>query len=140
MPVDDPTEPRSVVEFGLQRRAILESLRAGRVFEGQDICDADTYLIRAATYHGEPSADRCPICRKVDLVHVTYVYGEQLGHVAGSAVASDRLDDLARSTGEFRVYVVEVCTECRWNHLVTSYTLGDGVPRRPPPRPRDLID
>jgi hypothetical protein len=29
---------------------------------------------------------------------------------------------------------------CHWNHLVTSYMLGDGVPRKTPPRPRDLLD
>jgi hypothetical protein len=33
--------------------------------------------------------------------------------------------------GEFRVYVVEVCPECTWNHLTASFVLGDGVPRRP---------
>ena len=47
---------------------------------------------------------------------------------------------MAREHGEFRVYVVEVCTGCGWNHLHLSYLLGDGVPRRPPPRPADLLD
>ena len=44
---------------------------------------------------------------------------------------------MAREHGEFRVYVVEVCQRCGWNHLRPSYVLGDGVPRRAPPTPRD---
>jgi hypothetical protein len=139
-PVADPTAPRSVIDYALQRRAILEALRGGRAFAGIDICDADTYLLKAAKFHGITGAQRCPICRKVDLRLVTYAFGEQLGHLSGSAMAPSRLDDLARTTGEFRVYVVEVCSECHWNHLVVSYSLGDGVPRRAPVTPRDLLD
>jgi hypothetical protein len=138
--VADPTAPRSVIDYALQRRAILEALRGGRAFNGIDICDADTYLLKAAKFHGITGAQRCPICRKVDLRLVTYAFGEQLGHLSGSAMAPSRLDDLARTTGEFRVYVVEVCSECHWNHLVVSYSLGDGVPRRAPAAPRDLLD
>ena len=139
-PVADPTAPRGVIDYALQRRALLTALFGGRAFDGLDVCDADPYLLKAARFHGVTSADRCPVCRRTDLVHVTYVYGDQLGHVAGSAVDPMRLDDLARRTGEFRVYTVEVCTECRWNHLITSYSLGDGVPRRAPARPPDLLD
>ena len=47
---------------------------------------------------------------------------------------------MAYEYGEFRVYVVEVCTTCHWNHLVTSYMLGDGQPRKAPAKPRDLLD
>ncbi|WP_221635441.1 DUF5318 family protein [Actinomadura hallensis] len=31
-----------------------------------------------------------------------------------------------REYGEFRVYVVEVCQSCAWNHLAMSYVLGRG--------------
>ena len=142
--VDDPERPRRVVKYALQRRSVLENLYSGRVFNGLDICDADPYLLRAARFHGEVRPDACPVCRlagdDVPLVHVTYVYGDQLGHVSGSAVESERLPEMAHRYGEFRVYVVEVCQSCHWNHLVTSYVLGDGVPRKAPPRPRDLLD
>jgi hypothetical protein len=47
---------------------------------------------------------------------------------------------MAREHGEFRVYVVEVCQECSWNHLTLSYVLGDGVPRRAPRRRRTAED
>ena len=47
---------------------------------------------------------------------------------------------MAYEHGQFRVYVVEVCTGCGWNHLTLSYVLGDGVPRRPLRTPADLLD
>jgi hypothetical protein len=47
---------------------------------------------------------------------------------------------MARQHGEFRVYVVEVCQGCGWNHLALSYVLGDGTPRRPPRRQRTAED
>ena len=40
--------------------------------------------------------------------------------------------EMEREFGEFRVYLVEVCKSCHWNHLVHSFTLGDGVNRKPP--------
>ena len=42
--------------------------------------------------------------------------------------------------GAFSVYVVEVCQRCHWNFLLTTYVLGDGVPRRALPTPRDLLE
>ena len=142
--VADPTAPRRVVQYALQKRAILQGLYGGQVFNGFDICDADPYLLRAAKFHGVETGEVCPVCRLSDsretLTHVTYIYGDQLGHLAGSAVDLDRLQTLPFEFGEFRVYVVEVCQTCHWNHLVTSYILGDGIPRKVPPKPRDLLD
>jgi hypothetical protein len=142
--VADPAAPRRVVNYALQRRSVLRGLYGGQAFNGFDICDADPYLLRAARFHGVSTDEPCPVCRVTDgretLTHVTYVYGDQLGHIAGSAIDPARLDGMAAEYGEFRVYVVEVCTTCHWNHLVTSYVLGDGRPRKAPARPRDLID
>jgi hypothetical protein len=42
--------------------------------------------------------------------------------------------------GEFRVYVVEICTHCHWNHLVESFLLGDGEYRKPPRKVATLAD
>jgi len=64
-------------------------------------------------------------------MHVTYVYGDELGPYAGRIRASHELPAMARRFGAFTVYVVEVCQRCHWNFLTTSYVLGDGVPRRP---------
>ena len=54
---------RSVVDYSLQRRAVLADVYAGRtgLFE---VCDASPYLSRAAKYHGEATDVACPVCRK----------------------------------------------------------------------------
>ena len=118
---------RSVVDYGLARRATIASVHAGRVTV-VDVCDAHPYLLRAAKYHGEPTEDRCPICEKANLTHVTYVYGDELGQYAGRVKRGPELIEMAAEYGEFRVYVVEVCQSCAWNHLASSYVLGTGEP------------
>jgi hypothetical protein len=90
---------RSVVDYALARRATVAALLTGARVT-TDVCDAHPYLLRAAKFHGEPT--------------------EQ---------PTRELEPMAREHGEFRVYVVEVCQSCAWNHLATSYVLGDGVPR-----------
>lgn len=118
---------RSVVDYGLARRATLASLRTGHTTLA-DVCDANPYLLRAARFHGEETAKPCPICDKSHLTHVIYVYGDELGQYAGRVKKGKELDDMAAEYGEFRVYVVEVCQGCAWNHLATSYVLGTGEP------------
>jgi Family of unknown function (DUF5318) len=118
---------RSVVDYALARRATLASVRSGHTTVS-DACDAHPYLLRAAKYHGEPTEERCPICRKTNVTHVTYVYGDELGQYAGRVKRTPELMEMAAEYGEFRVYVVEVCQSCGWNHLATSYVLGTGEP------------
>ncbi len=118
---------RSVVDYALARRAALASVRSGHTTVS-DACDAHPYLLRAAKYHGEPTAEPCPLCRKANVTHVTYVYGDELGQYAGRVKKTRELTEMATEYGEFRVYVVEVCQSCRWNHLATSYVLGTGEP------------
>ena len=118
---------RSIVDYGLARRATLASVFAGHTTVA-DVCDAHPYLLRAAKFHGEPTDIRCPICRKSNLTHVTYVYGDELGQYAGRVKRGPELTEMAAEYGEFRVYVVEVCQSCGWNHLATSYVLGTGEP------------
>jgi hypothetical protein len=119
---------------------VLESIRSGNALAREEHCDADPYLIRAARHHGEPTERPCPICRTHELVHVTYVFGDELGPYSGRVKSSPELPVMAYEHGQFRVYVVEVCSDCGWNHLTMSYVLGDGVPRRPLRRPPDLLD
>jgi hypothetical protein len=118
---------RSVVDYALARRAALASVYAGQTTVS-DACDAHPYLLRAAKYHGEATDERCPICRKTNVTHVTYVYGDELGQYAGRVKRTPELTEMAAEYGEFRVYVVEVCQSCGWNHLATSYVLGTGEP------------
>ena len=47
---------------------------------------------------------------------------------------------MAHEHGEIRIYVLEVCQSCGWNHLVESYVVGDGVPRKAPRRQRTVED
>lgn len=91
-----------------------------------DACDAHPYLMRAAKYHGEATEKSCPVCRRRRLTHVTYVYGDELGRYVGRVKSPAELHEMAREYGEFRVYVVEVCQGCAWNHLTVSYVLGHG--------------
>lgn len=124
---------RAFVDYSLQRRATLISLLgSGSVPAGlsiTDVCDADPYLLRAAKFHGEQTATPCPVCRREQLTHVTYVFGDELGQYSGRIKTTAELEPMAREFGEFRVYVVEVCRGCAWNHLNSSYVLGDGIPR-----------
>src|SRR4051794_8107271 len=114
---------RSVVDYSLQRRSVLADVYAGRtgLFE---VCDASPYLSRAAKYHGEATDERCPVCRRERLTLVNYVYGENLGHVAGQAKTEVELTRMDAMQDEFSVYTVEVCRGCGWNHLDRSYVLG----------------
>lgn len=122
---------RSTVDYALARRAALTALATGRS-SPSEVCDAGTYLRRAARYHGEATDQACPVCRTRDLVTVTYTYGDCFrSEVNGRARPSRELAALAQEFDEFSVYVVEVCQDCGWNHLVTSFVLGTGrVERR----------
>lgn len=112
-----------MVDYALQRRAVLADLYAGRSTV-LDVCDAHPYLQRAARYHGEPSDDTCPVCRKERLTHVSWIFGDALKHAAGSARRPEEIEQLANVYPDFSVYVVEVCRTCSWNHLVLSYVMG----------------
>jgi hypothetical protein len=115
--------PRQVVDYALQRRALLADVYAGRLGVAE-VCDASPYLLRAARFHGEPSRATCPVCRKEKLTEVSWVFGDQLKQLSGSARTPDELSRMEATHPEFSVYVVEVCRTCSWNHLVQSYVLG----------------
>lgn len=114
--------PRDVVDYGLQRRARLEDLRCGRTSR-LEACDAQPYLKMAARHHGERVAETCPVCGTHGLRSVHYVYGDNLGHVSGQAKTRAELRRMARLR-TFKVYAVEVCLDCGWNHLIRSFLLG----------------
>ncbi len=103
---------------------------AGRVGR-EEVCDAGAYLLRAARFHGTAAGRPVrSVCRHDELAQVSWVFGESLRHVSGSARSAADLEQLAAQVADFSVHVVEVCTECRWNHLVRSFVLGTGRPRR----------
>ena len=122
---------RQVVDYSLRRRALLRDLQSGRVGP-HEVCDASPYLLSAARFHGEATDERCPVCRKCNLTHVHYIYGDELKQSAGQARSRAELAVLARTVRQVQVYVVEVCKDCRWNHLVEQFLLtrarGSGDP------------
>ena len=118
---------RQVVDYALKRRSLLAEVYSGRTGVSE-VCDANPYLLRAAKFHGRSSKVTCPICRKEQLTLVSWVFGEHLGAVSGSARSTEELVMLASRFDEFKVHVVEVCRTCSWNHLVKSYVLGAPKP------------
>ena len=115
---------RSVTDYALARRAVLRDLRRGRLTR-LDVCDAQPELLRAARNLGTPTLGECPVCGGEDLKLVSYVYGENLKQANGRCVASaDELARLGSRHDEFACYDVEVCVECRWNHLRRSSLHG----------------
>ncbi|MEJ6760993.1 MAG: DUF5318 family protein [Candidatus Planktophila sp.] len=127
---------RGFIDYSLDKRATLLALFRGVV----DACDADPYLMRAAKYHGEKADRKCPVCKKEVLVELRYTFGDQLGQFSGRIKSGDELLEMESEFGEFSVYVVEVCRGCSWNHLCSTYLLGDGRERKVPRRQRTLED
>lgn len=138
-PLPEPGDPtgraallrRRVVDFALRRRGVLADLREGAL-SLREVCDADVYLLRAASFHGVETDTVCPVCRKENLTDVSWVFGDDLGQASGSARGLDEIAHLALTHDAFTVHVVEVCRSCSWNHLVESYEVGlpEGSGRR----------
>ncbi|MFN2613487.1 MAG: DUF5318 family protein [Actinomycetota bacterium] len=114
----------STVDYRMARRALLRDLARGRVSR-LDVCDAHPELIRAARFIGEELEDVCPVCEEAPLRAVFYTYGGELrGRENGRVRRMQDLAELRSAVGDFVCYVVEVCTECQWNHLVRSFAAG----------------
>jgi hypothetical protein len=105
------------VEYRLARNAVVAEYRRGRLSR-LDVCDAHPELVRAARHVGVAGGEECPICSAGALVEVTFVFGARLP-AGGRCVTSQReLERLRRRKDPVVSYVVEVCPECSWNHLV----------------------
>ena len=111
------------MDHALRRRAVLADLYAGRV-SALDVCDASLYLQRAAERLGVRTGRTCPVCRKLTLDEVHWVYGEALGDADGTARTGGQVAALAADRPDFAVYEVEVCRGCGWNHLVRTWRTG----------------
>jgi len=111
-----------------------------RTMVSHDALEADPMLIRAALHHGTLTNRRCPANGCPRLLTLNYTFGDQLGQYSGRIKSEAELEEMENEYGEFVVYVVEVCPDCGWNHLIESYTLGDGKTRRPPKRVATVED
>ncbi|MCB1003430.1 MAG: DUF5318 family protein [Acidimicrobiales bacterium] len=118
--------PTGEIDYRLARRQLLSEFRKGRLAQ-HEICDAQPELVRVAREASSPTSVACPVCDDGLLVHVTFVFGPRLPKHGRCVTSLKELKALARQSGDFSVYVVEVCPECRWNHLARSFPLK---PRR----------
>lgn len=111
------------IDYRLAREATLKAWRDGHV-DTAHVCDAQRELRRNAEFCGNPVTQPCPICETESLVEVTYVFGPRLPR-HGRCVTSDKeMARLAARKSASQGYVVEVCTDCGWNHLTRSRRIG----------------
>lgn len=123
------TSSGSRVDYSLAKRSVLLAYRSGQVSR-LDVCDAHPDLLRAARSMGEPATSDCPICGSQGLVLVSYVFSDELPKRENGQVWPR--GDLAPllKFGEVRLYTVEVCPDCSWNHLRSQLSFGRGRSRR----------
>ncbi|MEX2395207.1 MAG: DUF5318 family protein [Actinomycetota bacterium] len=116
-----------VVDYSLARKATLSEVAAGRLSR-LDVCDAHPDLIRAARFCGEEEGP-CPICESGSAVLVRYVFSDDLSkRENGSLWTNDSIEPLFK-LHEARLYTVEVCPDCSWNHLRSQLLCGGGPSR-----------
>jgi hypothetical protein len=112
-----------VVDHRLARRFLISEYRKGRLARHQ-VCDAHPELVRAARELGEPTSVDCPICEADKLVLVTYVFGPRLPAYGRCISSKGELTTLNRRGDQLTAYVVEVCRECSWHHLLRVLPIG----------------
>jgi hypothetical protein len=109
-----------VVDYTLAKRALLRDFRRG-LLSRLDICDAHPELLRAARYLGQKARRPCPVCRNEELRLLAYLFADGLKRLEGRAFDIDEALALAASQRSGTTYVVEVCTNCSWNHLCEAF-------------------
>ncbi len=119
----------SHVDYSLARRAVLLAYRSGQVSR-LEICDAHPDLLRAARSMGEATDVHCPVCDSGDLALVSYVFSDELSKRENGATWPRGDVAPLLKFREARLYTVEVCPDCSWNHLRSQVTLGHGRTRR----------
>ena len=124
------------VDYSLARNAVLRAYHGGRLSRFE-ICDAHPDLLRAARYCGEVTSDACPVCEKGPLVWVSYLFSDELSKQENGKVwERGNLAPLLKYR-EARLYTVEVCPDCSWNHVRSQAVVGHGrAARRAPKRGR----
>jgi hypothetical protein len=111
---------RPVTDYALARRAVLRDFQQGALTR-LDVCDAHPELLRAAKNVGENSRRDCPVCGDAKLRLLAYVYGDSLRQDNGRVWPLDVGLSMAADRPGSWCYVVEVCTECQWNHLSEAF-------------------
>lgn len=112
---------RNEVSHQWEKHHLLARWRAGMVTR-DEVCDADFLLVTAAKYHGRDAGRDCPICDSKQLREVEWIHGVSLGRMSGTARSPEEIEQIAAAGREVTVHTVEVCPECRWNHLLRAIT------------------
>lgn len=110
------------IDYRLARQSVLSEFRKGRIAR-HELCDAHPELVRAARECSEATSITCPVCEKVNVVLVSYVFGPRLPAFGRCVTSRRELQAIAKRSGTFSCYVVEVCPECAWNHLARTFVL-----------------
>lgn len=122
------------VEYRLLRDAKAKAVRTGRLAR-EDVCDAHPELVRAGTNIGRSTGEDCPVCEQSTTVEVTYVFGAKLPAGGTCPTNQAELRRLLKREEPVQAYTVEVCTACRFHHLLRRYP-GGGEAARPTRRRR----
>ena len=111
------------IDYRLARQSVLSEYRKGRLAR-HEVCDAHPELVRAARECGDETRMTCPLCEEVNVVLVSYVFGPRLPAFGRCITSKAELRKIARRSGSFSCYVVEVCPSCSWNHLARTFLLN----------------
>ena len=117
------------IDYRLARQALISEYKKGRL-DRHEVCDGQKELMRAARNVGEPSERDCPICEEHKLVLLTYVFGPRMPAHGRCVTTKKEVAALPRDGGDLAAYVVEVCPECTWNHLVRTFLIPAKQARR----------
>ena len=120
------------IDYRLARRQLLRRVRSGEVAHNE-VCDAQPELLRVGHNCSRKATAPCPVCGEQTLRLVQYVFAPRLP--AGGRVVEDRaslrkLVERYGSKPQSRTYTVEVCLDCRWNHLIEVVPLSAALKRR----------
>jgi Family of unknown function (DUF5318) len=113
----------AVVDYRLTRQQVVTQFRKGRLSR-LDVCDAHPELQRAASGAGRPTGEACPICEDCAVVLVTYAFGSGLPAGGRLVTTAREMAQLTQRRTGVTCYVVEVCPDCRWNHLTRVFQAG----------------
>ncbi len=128
------------IDYRMQRRAAIAAVREGDRSPA-DACDAHPDLLRAGEHLGSEVDDPCPICSGDRLRHVHYLFFRRgKSTQGGRAVAEERIPDELARHGSIRRYLVEVCLDCQWHHLLELAQLERPVRQRPRVAPRRKVE
>lgn len=75
-----------------------------------------------ATNCGRLTETDCPICEGAKLVDVAFAFGTGLPPSGRALTSTTEMRSLAREMDDVSFYIVEVCTQCSWNHLLRMFS------------------